>query len=120
MALAKVPPNARAVSFGRGHRFAAYPRCSADTCGNGENVRVSSGHVRLRTMKLGMAGARLRIRVRQQGCRQRRSLVQARGLAPMEGVGQGARRAGSGERRTYGCDPVAYCEARHAPCTLWE
>src|SRR5512135_2429773 len=26
----EVPPNARAVSVGRGHRFAAYPRCSAD------------------------------------------------------------------------------------------
>ena len=26
----EVPPHARAVSFGRGHRFAAYPRCSAD------------------------------------------------------------------------------------------
>jgi hypothetical protein len=26
----EVPPNARAVSIGRGHRFAAYPRCSAD------------------------------------------------------------------------------------------
>ncbi len=24
----EVPPNARAVSIGRGHRFAAYPRCS--------------------------------------------------------------------------------------------
>jgi hypothetical protein len=30
MAFVKVPPHARAVSFGRGHRFAAYPRCSAD------------------------------------------------------------------------------------------
>jgi hypothetical protein len=26
----EVPPNARAVRIGRGHRFAAYPRCSAD------------------------------------------------------------------------------------------
>ncbi len=26
----EAPPHARAVSFGRGHRFAAYPRCSAD------------------------------------------------------------------------------------------
>src|SRR5512142_2194226 len=26
----EVPPNARAVSIGRGHRFAAYPQCSAD------------------------------------------------------------------------------------------
>jgi hypothetical protein len=25
-----MPPHARAVSFGRGHRFAAYPRCSTD------------------------------------------------------------------------------------------
>ena len=25
-----MPPHARAVSIGRGHRFAAYPRCSAD------------------------------------------------------------------------------------------
>jgi hypothetical protein len=25
-----MPPHARAVSVGRGHRFAAYPRCSAD------------------------------------------------------------------------------------------
>jgi hypothetical protein len=25
-----MPPHARAVSFGRGHRFAAYPRCWAD------------------------------------------------------------------------------------------
>jgi hypothetical protein len=29
----EVPPNARAVSDGRGHRFAAYPRCSADHAG---------------------------------------------------------------------------------------
>jgi hypothetical protein len=28
-----MPPHARAVSFGRGHRFAAYPRCSADLAG---------------------------------------------------------------------------------------
>ena len=27
----KVPPHARAVPVGRGHRFAAYPRCSADS-----------------------------------------------------------------------------------------
>jgi hypothetical protein len=26
----EVPPNARAVTFGGGHRFAAYPRCSTD------------------------------------------------------------------------------------------
>ena len=25
-----MPPHARAVTFGRGHRFAAYPRCSTD------------------------------------------------------------------------------------------
>jgi hypothetical protein len=25
-----MPPHARAVPFGRGHRFAAYPRCSLD------------------------------------------------------------------------------------------
>jgi hypothetical protein len=25
-----MPPHARSVSIGRGHRFAAYPRCSAD------------------------------------------------------------------------------------------
>ena len=25
----QVPPHARAVSIGRGHRFAAYPRCYA-------------------------------------------------------------------------------------------
>ena len=25
-----MPPHARAISFGRGHRFAAYPPCSAD------------------------------------------------------------------------------------------
>jgi hypothetical protein len=25
-----MPPHARAVPFGRGHRFAAYPRCWAD------------------------------------------------------------------------------------------
>jgi hypothetical protein len=25
-----MPPHARAVRYGRGHRFAAYPRCSAD------------------------------------------------------------------------------------------
>ena len=25
-----MPPNARAGSYGRGHRFAAYPRCSTD------------------------------------------------------------------------------------------
>src|SRR5512144_989870 len=30
MALAKVPPHARAGAVARGHRFAAYPRCSAD------------------------------------------------------------------------------------------
>jgi hypothetical protein len=30
MALVKVPPHARVVPDGRGHRFAAYPRCSAD------------------------------------------------------------------------------------------
>src|SRR5512143_2519767 len=29
----KVPPHARAGRVGRGHRFAAYPRCSADTGG---------------------------------------------------------------------------------------
>ncbi len=27
-----MPPHARAGSVGRGHRFAAYPRCSADAC----------------------------------------------------------------------------------------
>ena len=31
-----MPPHARAVTFGRGHRFAAYPRCSAD------HIRFSS------------------------------------------------------------------------------
>ena len=31
MALVKVPPHARAGWDGRGHRFAAYPRCSTDT-----------------------------------------------------------------------------------------
>ncbi len=30
MARTKVPPHARAVAVGRGHRFAAYPRCSTD------------------------------------------------------------------------------------------
>jgi hypothetical protein len=30
MACVKAPPNARADATGRGHRFAAYPRCSAD------------------------------------------------------------------------------------------
>jgi hypothetical protein len=30
MAFVKVPPHARAGQDGRGHRFAAYPRCSAD------------------------------------------------------------------------------------------
>jgi hypothetical protein len=30
MALVKVPPHARAAFVRRGHRFAAYPRCSAD------------------------------------------------------------------------------------------
>jgi hypothetical protein len=31
MASVKVPPHARAGAVGRGHRFAAYPRCSADS-----------------------------------------------------------------------------------------
>jgi hypothetical protein len=35
----EVPPHARAVPFGRGHRFAAYPRCSTDS---GE-VRLGGG-----------------------------------------------------------------------------
>jgi hypothetical protein len=26
-----MPPHARAVTIGRGHRFAAYPRCSVDS-----------------------------------------------------------------------------------------
>jgi ketosteroid isomerase-like protein len=30
MAFVKVPPHARAAAAARGHRFAAYPRCSAD------------------------------------------------------------------------------------------
>jgi hypothetical protein len=30
MARPNVPANARAVTFERGHRFAAYPRCSVD------------------------------------------------------------------------------------------
>jgi hypothetical protein len=31
MAFVKVPPHARAAAAARGHRFAAYPRCSADS-----------------------------------------------------------------------------------------
>ena len=33
VASTKVPPHARAGLYGRGHRFAAYPRCSADLHG---------------------------------------------------------------------------------------
>jgi hypothetical protein len=33
MALVKVPPHARAAAAARGHRFAAYPRCSTDLTG---------------------------------------------------------------------------------------
>jgi hypothetical protein len=38
MACVKVPPHARAVPVRRGHRFAAYPRCSADT-GSSERTK---------------------------------------------------------------------------------
>ena len=34
----EVPPNARAAAAARGHRFAAYPRCSADAS-KGARVR---------------------------------------------------------------------------------
>jgi hypothetical protein len=36
-----MPPHARAVSFGRGHRFAAYPRCWADRGAHRERLGVS-------------------------------------------------------------------------------
>jgi hypothetical protein len=35
-----VPANARAVTFERGHRFAAYPRCSADVFRERRRVRI--------------------------------------------------------------------------------
>jgi hypothetical protein len=38
-----MPPHARAGQNGRGHRFAAYPRCSADTGGTGMNERGAVG-----------------------------------------------------------------------------
>jgi hypothetical protein len=38
-----MPPHARAVAFGRGHHFAAYPRCSADTR---EEARTDGGEAR--------------------------------------------------------------------------
>jgi len=45
MASVKVPPHARAGSFARGHRFAAYPRCSADVAwrdaGDGMNLEMA-------------------------------------------------------------------------------
>src|SRR5512140_1067172 len=50
----EVPPNARAVSFERGHRFAAYPRCWADQeeCDAGTadraNSRDAAGQPRVR------------------------------------------------------------------------
>ncbi len=37
MALVKVPPHARAAAAARGHRFAAYPRCSTDLWGRTMN-----------------------------------------------------------------------------------
>src|SRR5512144_1971193 len=37
-----MPPHARAGQIGRGHRFAAYPRCSVDT---GERVAKTGGPV---------------------------------------------------------------------------
>jgi len=38
MASVKVPPHARAAAAARGHRFAAYPRCSADNRGGLERT----------------------------------------------------------------------------------
>ena len=38
MAFVKVPPHARAAAAARGHRFAAYPRCSADLAGGCEGA----------------------------------------------------------------------------------
>ena len=40
VASTKVPPHARAGQVGRGHRFAAYPRCSADVTSSGRATRV--------------------------------------------------------------------------------
>jgi hypothetical protein len=39
----EVPPHARADRVGRGHRFAAYPRCSADSGGGDGTDRVRVG-----------------------------------------------------------------------------
>jgi len=66
----EVPAHARAGQVGRGHRFAAYPRCSVDT-GAPEGTR--------------------RMDVMLWRCM--RSVHAERGLAPMGGVGKGANRA---------------------------
>ncbi len=42
MAFVKVPPHAREARDCRGHRFAAYPRCSVDAQGNARSVRLLS------------------------------------------------------------------------------
>jgi hypothetical protein len=38
-----MPPHARAGRDGRGHRFAAYPRCSADVAGVAAERRLTGG-----------------------------------------------------------------------------
>jgi GNAT superfamily N-acetyltransferase len=40
MAFVKVPPHARAAAAARGHRFAAYPRCSTPSAGVGVDARL--------------------------------------------------------------------------------
>jgi hypothetical protein len=48
----EVPPNARAASYGRGHRFAAYPRCSADRDEGGDSVTHRAKRVFLKRLLL--------------------------------------------------------------------
>jgi hypothetical protein len=42
MASVEVPPNARAAAAARGHRFAAYPRCSTDSARSGDGERPAN------------------------------------------------------------------------------
>ena len=44
-----MPPHARAVTFGRGHRFAAYPRCWTDPSGNRRACGRHGGVGRIRS-----------------------------------------------------------------------
>ncbi len=47
MASVKVPPHARAATVARGHRFAAYPRCSADLSQSDVGAKRTVRDVRL-------------------------------------------------------------------------